>query len=220
MGRAARRTGESHRRTAPGYGDNSRPAAARPRGATSFARASQLPCRPDRVRREIVARKRLEIFEHSTWQVGRIQPGAKIRAASCPASSSLCASYSEMKPGGASVIIPRLVCRDPDAEITFCARTFDAIEGVRRPAPDGGVAHALMTIGPAMIMIEREWPTVTSRAPKPDGSSPVVIFVYVDDVDFNARTCRCWWGAGSDSGKGSVLGRPHGVDHGSVRARL
>ena len=88
-----------------------------------------------------------------------------------------------MKPEGASVIIPRLVCRDPDAEITFCARTFDAIEGVRRPAPDGGVAHALMTIGPAMIMIEREWPTVTSRAPKLDGSSPVVIFVYVDDVD-------------------------------------
>jgi len=88
-----------------------------------------------------------------------------------------------MRPEGASVIIPRLVCQDPDAEITFCARTFDAIEGVRRPAPDGGVAHALMTIGPAMIMIEREWPTVTSRAPKLDGSSPVVIFVYVDDVD-------------------------------------
>ena len=34
-----------------------------------------------------------------------------------------------------------------------------------------------------MIMIEGEWPTVTSRAPIPDGSSPVVIFVYVEDVD-------------------------------------
>ena len=40
-----------------------------------------------------------------------------------------------------------------------------------------------MTIGPAMIMIESEWPTLTSRAPNPDGSSPVVIFVYVEDVD-------------------------------------
>ena len=40
-----------------------------------------------------------------------------------------------------------------------------------------------MTIGPAMIMIEGEWPTLTSRAPKPDGSSPVVMFVYVEDVD-------------------------------------
>jgi len=86
-------------------------------------------------------------------------------------------------PDGASVVIPRLVCRDPAAAIDFCAGTFDAIERVRRPGPDGTVAHALMTIGPAMIMIESEWPILTSRAPKPDGSSPVVIYVYVEDVD-------------------------------------
>src|SRR5437867_2494878 len=53
----------------------------------------------------------------------------------------------------------------------------------RRPGPDGKVAHALMTIGPAMIMIETEWPSLPSRVPIPDGSSPVVIFVYVEDVD-------------------------------------
>ena len=41
----------------------------------------------------------------------------------------------------------------------------------------------LLTIGPAMIMIEREWDTLPSRAPSPDGRSPVVIFVYVPDVD-------------------------------------
>jgi len=34
-----------------------------------------------------------------------------------------------------------------------------------------------------MIMIEGEWPTLASRAPQPDGSSPVVIYVYVEDVD-------------------------------------
>jgi PhnB protein len=86
-------------------------------------------------------------------------------------------------PPGASVIIPRLVCRDPAVAIDFCAHTFGAVERVRRPGPDGAVAHALMTIGSAMIMIEREWPTLTSRAPQPDGSSPVVIYVYVEDVD-------------------------------------
>ena len=86
-------------------------------------------------------------------------------------------------PDGASVIIPRLVCRDPAAAINFYASTFGAVERLRRPGPDGTVAHALMTIGPAMIMIEGEWPTLTSRAPKPDGSSPVVIYVYVGDVD-------------------------------------
>ena len=86
-------------------------------------------------------------------------------------------------PEGASVVIPRLFCRDVAAEIDFCKNTFGAVEGVRRPGPDGTVAHALMTIGPAMIMIEAEWPELTSRAPKPDGSSPVVIYVYVEDVD-------------------------------------
>lgn len=86
-------------------------------------------------------------------------------------------------PQGASVIIPRLVCRDPAVAVAFCANTFGAVERVRRPGPNGTVAHALMTIGPAMIMFEGEWPTLTSRAPKPDGSSPVVIYVYVEDVD-------------------------------------
>src|SRR5947209_8306773 len=37
--------------------------------------------------------------------------------------------------------------------------------------------------GPAMLMIEAEWPTLPSRAPNVDGSSPVVIYVYVADVD-------------------------------------
>jgi PhnB protein len=86
-------------------------------------------------------------------------------------------------PEGASVVIPRLVCRDPGAAVDFITHTFGAEESVRRPGPDGKVAHALLTIGPAMIMIEGEWPTIANRAPQPDGSSPVVLFVYVEDVD-------------------------------------
>jgi len=86
-------------------------------------------------------------------------------------------------PEGASVVIPRLFCRDVAAAIEFCTRTFEAVEGVRRPGPDGTVAHALLTIGPAMLMIESEWPGVANRAPEPNGSSPVVLYVYVEDVD-------------------------------------
>ena len=86
-------------------------------------------------------------------------------------------------PEGASVVIPRLFCRDVAAEIDFCKKTFDAEERVRRAGPDGTAAHALLTIGPAMIMIEAEWPGMATRAPKPDGSSPVVIYIYVEDVD-------------------------------------
>lgn len=86
-------------------------------------------------------------------------------------------------PDNSSVVIPRLFCRDPESTIEFCSETFGAVELGRRPGPDGTCVHALMTIGPAMIMIEAEWPGLTSRAPVPDGSSPVVIFVYVENVD-------------------------------------
>jgi PhnB protein len=90
-------------------------------------------------------------------------------------------------PEGASVVIPRLFCRDVAAAIEFYTHTFGAVEGVRRPGPDGTVAHALLTIGPAMIMIESEWPGVANRAPDPNGSSPVVLYVYVEDVDATVR---------------------------------
>src|SRR5438132_12005880 len=86
-------------------------------------------------------------------------------------------------PDGVPVVMPMLVCRDASAEIDFCKTAFGAVELVRRPGPEGTVAHALVTIGPAMVMIEGEWPTLASRAPQPDGSSPVVIYVYVEDVD-------------------------------------
>ena len=86
-------------------------------------------------------------------------------------------------PANTSIIIPRLVCRDPASAIDFCVQTFEAVELNRRPGPDGSTAHALLKIGPEMIMIEAEWPTLPSRAPATDGTSPVVIFVYVSDVD-------------------------------------
>ncbi len=90
-------------------------------------------------------------------------------------------------PEGASRLIPRLFCRDVAAEIEFCAKTFGAVEKVRRPGPDGKAAHALLLIGSAMIMIEAEWPGLSSRAPQLDGSSSVVIYVYVEDVDKTAE---------------------------------
>ena len=86
-------------------------------------------------------------------------------------------------PENTSLVMPRLVCRDAGAEIDFCARAFEAEVLNRRPGPDGTDAHGLVKIGGEMIMIEAEWPTLPSRAPAPDGTSPVVIFLYVPDVD-------------------------------------
>ena len=91
--------------------------------------------------------------------------------------------HSKAVPEGASAIIPRLFCRDVEAEVEFCVAVFGAEERVRRPAPDGRIAHALLMIESAMLMLEAEWPQLPSRAPAPDGSSPVVIYLYVADVD-------------------------------------
>jgi PhnB protein len=86
-------------------------------------------------------------------------------------------------PDGASGVIPRLFCRNPADEVEFCVATFQAEERVRRPGPDGTVAHALITIGAAMVMIEGEWPEAPNRAPAADGTTPVALYVYVENVD-------------------------------------
>ncbi len=86
-------------------------------------------------------------------------------------------------PENTSLVMPRLVCEDAAAEMEFCLRTFEAEELNRRPGPDGKVAHGLLKISGEMIMIEGIWSSLPSRAPVPDASSPVVIFVYVPDVD-------------------------------------
>ena len=86
-------------------------------------------------------------------------------------------------PPNTSLVIPRLICADPKRELEFCKSAFAAVSLNERPGPDGTLAHALLTVHGEMIMIEAVWPTLPSRPPNSDGSSPVVIFLYVEDVD-------------------------------------
>jgi PhnB protein len=86
-------------------------------------------------------------------------------------------------PDTSSNIIPRLFCRDPAAEIEFLKTAFAATELNRRTGADGAVLHGLLTISGEMVMIESEFPSLPSRVPQLDGTSPVVIFVYVENVD-------------------------------------
>jgi PhnB protein len=80
-------------------------------------------------------------------------------------------------------VIPMLVCRDPEAEIGFCEKVLNAEVGVRRSGPDGHTIHAALALGEARVIIQAEFPQLASKAPQTDGTSPVVIFVYVEDVD-------------------------------------
>ena len=87
-------------------------------------------------------------------------------------------------PEGVQAVFPMLVCQSPEAEMSFCAAAFGAVEQVRRPGPDGSPIHIAMRINDAFLVVQAEFPdVVASRAPTADGSSPVVIFVYVADID-------------------------------------
>jgi PhnB protein len=87
-------------------------------------------------------------------------------------------------PEGVQAVFPMLVCESPETEMNFCAAAFGAVEQVRRPGPDGSPIHIAMRINDAFLVVQSEFPdVVASRAPSGDGSSPVVIFVYVADVN-------------------------------------
>jgi PhnB protein len=87
-------------------------------------------------------------------------------------------------PEGVQAVFPMLVCKNPEAEMRFCAAAFGAVEQVRRSGPDGSAIHIAMRINDAFLVVQSEFPdALASRAPAGDGSSPVVIFVYVADVD-------------------------------------
>lgn len=82
-----------------------------------------------------------------------------------------------------NALIPMLVCRDGGTEIEFCKNAFGAIELDRRAAPDGTVVHSTLKISQTLFMIHGEVPHLASRAPLLDGSAPVVIYLYVENVD-------------------------------------
>lgn len=86
-------------------------------------------------------------------------------------------------PEGVQAVFPILVCREPGEAMTFCATAFGAIEEVRRLGPDGSPVHVAMRINGAFLVVQAEFAGVASRAPSGDGTSPVVVFVYVADVD-------------------------------------
>lgn len=85
-----------------------------------------------------------------------------------------------MKP---KMLIPMLVCHDPAAEIEFCRQAFGAEELSCRKDTAGKVIHATLRIHDSLLMIHDASERLSSKPPKPDGSSPVVTFLYGSEVD-------------------------------------
>ncbi len=86
-------------------------------------------------------------------------------------------------PEGYHSVTPYL-CIDGAAEaIEFYKKAFGAKELSRMPAPGGKVGHAEVQIGDSHVMLADEFPEMGFRSPKSVGGTPVMMHLYVDDVD-------------------------------------
>jgi PhnB protein len=86
-------------------------------------------------------------------------------------------------PEGYPQVTPYLHVDGADAAIEFYGKVFGAQERMRMPGPGGKVGHAELEIGESLIMLADPFPEMGVRGPKEIGGTPVMISVYVEDVD-------------------------------------
>ena len=87
------------------------------------------------------------------------------------------------KPDGYHTATPYLVVKGAVDALEFYKNAFGATEVLRLEAPDGSIAHAEFKIGDSIIMLGEEMKEMGFLAPQAEGSSPVSIMLYVNDVD-------------------------------------
>jgi PhnB protein len=86
-------------------------------------------------------------------------------------------------PDGYPQITPYLFVDDAQAAIGFYSSVFGVTERMRMPGPDGKIGHAELQLGDSLLMVADEFPEMGGRSPRTVGGSPVIVSVYVDDVD-------------------------------------
>jgi len=86
-------------------------------------------------------------------------------------------------PNGYHTATPYLFVNDAARAIDFYKAAFKAKELMRMAAPGGRVGHAQIKIGDSCIMLSDESPEMGARGPKTLGGSPVMLYLYVKDVD-------------------------------------
>jgi PhnB protein len=90
-------------------------------------------------------------------------------------------------PEGYHSVTPYLCCKDAAAAIEFYKKAFGATELVRMGDPSGKVGHAEIQIGDSHVMLADEFPEMGFLSPQSLGGSPVMMHLYVEDVDVTAN---------------------------------
>lgn len=90
-------------------------------------------------------------------------------------------------PEGHQGAIPYLSIRNASEAIAFYKRAFGATETLCI-GHDGKIGHAELAIGEARIMLSDEFPDHDALSPQTIGGTPIMIHLYVEDVDsFTSR---------------------------------
>ena len=80
-------------------------------------------------------------------------------------------------------VTPYLSVVGAAAAVDFYTSVLGATERMRVPGPNDTIGHCELELGDSLIMLADEAPEIGFRSPKALGGSPVIISVYVDDVD-------------------------------------
>jgi len=80
-------------------------------------------------------------------------------------------------------VTPYLCCKNAGSAIDFYKNAFGAIEVMRMAQPDGVIGHAELKFGDSVIMLADEFPEIDFLSPQTLGGSPVMILLYVENVD-------------------------------------
>ena len=86
-------------------------------------------------------------------------------------------------PEGTQTITPHLSVREAAKAIEFYQKAFGAQVLFVHKMPDGKVMHATLLIGDSRLMLADEFPGMGTPAPQTLGGSPVLLNLYVEDVD-------------------------------------
>ncbi|HEX9302848.1 MAG TPA: VOC family protein [Thermoanaerobaculia bacterium] len=90
-------------------------------------------------------------------------------------------------PEGYHSVTPYLCIKGAAAALEFYKKAFGAKELMRMPAPGDKIGHAEIQIGDSHVMLADEFPEMGFLSPQSVGGSPVMMHLYVEDVDATAN---------------------------------
>ncbi len=86
-------------------------------------------------------------------------------------------------PDGHDGVSPYLFVDGAAKAIDYYIKVFKGVELFRMPGPGGKIMHAELRIGQTVVMLADEFPEMGAKGPASYGGSPVMLHLYVVDVD-------------------------------------